>query len=765
MTIVTVDLDDPRPISPDLWGAFFEDINCSADGGLYAELVRNRSFDFTSQDRPGWGPLTGWTTRGLVQVRSDSPLSPASPTYVRIGDGSTSAEIVNEGFGGITVAAGESYVFSVYARATNDVDLDVTLACSEGRSTASVAIAAGPDWVRYEAVFNPTFGDGSARLGVAVQAGDTVDLDLVSLFPQRVFRGSPNGMREDLAQSIADLSPRFLRFPGGCVAHGLGLSNMYRWPGTIGPLQDRRPDSNIWGYHQSMGIGYFEYFRFCEQIAATPLPVVPAGVCCQNTPGGPQPVPDHDMDAYLQEVLDLVEFANGDETTRWGSLRGELGHPAPFGLRYLGLGNEDQIDDVFEDRFGRIFAAIRREYPEITVVGTAGPQPFGEDYDRGWDLGRRLGVPVLDEHCYKAPKWLFQNLHRYDDYDRTGPAVYLGEYGSRGNTFLNALAEAAFMTGMERNGDVVRLASYAPLLAKVGSTQWVPDLIYFDSSDVLPSLNYHVQQLFSETGGDESLPVSVLAAPVYERPAPRYRHVGLRADGFTVDCGWITIAGAATDSLVVDDGTGVQRIATPLLPHDFTIELDFTAVAGDPERGSLAVLFGDLDSAESWEWNLGTWMNRTATLFEVSDGFRDEACPGIPFSIEVGRRYAVRIEVRDGGRVTELHVDGRLVNGYEDPRSPEERFAASCVRDTSSGRTTVRLVNATGTATTVQLETRSGAPVSVLGGRQLSGDAGAGAPFEPAPFAPHEIRPTGSGVTVPGFSVTMVEIAAESAAP
>ncbi|MBN2844014.1 MAG: hypothetical protein JXM68_13075, partial [Sedimentisphaerales bacterium] len=348
----------------------------------------------------------------------------------------------------------------------------------------------------------------------------SIGLDMISLFPQDTFKNRPNGLRRDLAQAIARLKPKFMRFPGGCLAHGDGLENMYRWKDTIGPIEQRKAQRNIWRYHQTVGLGYYEYFLFCEDIGAEPLPVVPAGVCCQNSgnylglvPKGQQGLPLSEMDNYIQEVLDLIEYANGPANSYWGSMRADAGHPEPFNLKYLGVGNEDQITEVFKERYKLIHDAIRARYPEIIVIGTTGPATDGPDYDEGWKFAREHKLQMVDEHGYKAPQWFWDNLGRFDNYPREGTLVYLGEYAAhernRANTLQSALAEAAYMTALERNGDLVVLSSYAPLLARQGHTQWRPDMIYFDNNNITLSVNYYIQQLFSINSGDVYLPINI----------------------------------------------------------------------------------------------------------------------------------------------------------------------------------------------------------------------------------------------------------------
>lgn len=529
-----------QPISPDLFGIFLEDLNFAADGGLYAELIQNRSFEYNSTERREWNEFTSWTevTRqgaaGRVAVRSAKPIHPHNPHYVSV-DVKTPGEgfgLSNEGFDGIPLRAGEAYELSLFAHQlfmgepwspANDIvnrpmPVTLRLEAENGDVLAEASISiVGRDWTRHAVRLVPKHSVAKARVVILAHAQGGIALDEISLFPENTFRQRKNGLRADLAQTIADLKPRFVRFPGGCLAHGDGVNNFYRWKDTIGPVEQRRGQRNLWGYHQSVGLGYFEYFQFSADIGAQPLPVVPAGVSCQNSnysPGhGQQCVPLEDMPAYIQDVLDLIEWANGPSTSTWGARRAAAGHPEPFGLKYLGVGNEDRITPEFEQRFAMIRDAIRARYPEIVVIGTSGPFPDGEDFERGWAFARSSGVAMVDEHYYRPPQWFWDNLHRYDAYDRNGPKVYVGEYaaheGDRRNTLRSALAEAAGYLGFERNADIVSFASYAPLLARRGHTQWTPDLIYFTATEVFPSINYEVQRLLSVHRGDSLLPVNI----------------------------------------------------------------------------------------------------------------------------------------------------------------------------------------------------------------------------------------------------------------
>lgn len=521
-----------KPISPDLVGIFFEDLSHAADGGLYAELIQNRSFDYSAADRPEWTPLTAWQLvqhgggQGSVAVETAKPLNAVNPSYavLTVENPGGGVGLQNEGFDGIPVKAGDRYDVSLFARqlAGTAFPLTVRLESKAGALLAEARLPApSSDWKKSSAVLVPSVTDADARFIVLAGGTGKVALDMVSLFPEKTFHNRPNGLRPDLAQVIADLKPKFVRFPGGCLVHGDGLDNIYHWKETIGPVEQRKPQRNIWRYHQSKGLGFFEYFQFCEDIGAKPLPVVAAGVCCQNSNFlvthrygiGQLGLPMEQMPAYVQDVLDLIEYANGPVTSTWGAKRAAAGHPAPFGLQYLGIGNEDKITPVFRERFEMVYKAVKAKHPEITVIGTVGPSPEGDDYVKGWKIANELQVPMVDEHCYKSPQWFWENLKRYDAYDRSKSKVYLGEWASfddgRRSTLRSAISEAAYFTSLERNADVVRMASYAPLLAKRGHTDWTPDLIFFSNTEVFPTINYHVQQLFSVNGGDFYIPTTI----------------------------------------------------------------------------------------------------------------------------------------------------------------------------------------------------------------------------------------------------------------
>lgn len=527
---IQVDASQGKSISDHLIGIFFEDINYAADGGLYAELVQNRDFEYSSKDgsRQGWDSNYAWSVtggQGSLEIATELPIHENNPHYAVLDVRQAGAALQNDGYDGITLKKGEKYDFSCFARLADGGKGSKVIVClldQEGNEVAKASVkVSSKDWKQLKAVLTALEDVRAAKLSLQPEGTGTYHFDLVSLFPQNTFKGRKNGLRADLAQVLADLHPRFVRFPGGCVAHGDGIDNIYDWKGSIGPLEARKPLRNLWGYHQTRGLGYFEYFQFCEDIGAEPVPVLAAGVPCQNSgtcshhskdeigcKGQQRGIPMEEMPAYIQDVLDLIEYANGDaRKTEWGRKRAEAGHPKPFNLKYIGIGNEDLITEVFEERFTMIYKAVREKYPEVTVIGTVGPFYEGTDYDEGWKLATRLEVPMVDEHYYVAPGWFIHNQDYYDRYDRSKPKVYLGEYAAhlpgRPSNLETALAEALYLTAVERNADVVAMTSYAPLLAKEWHTQWRPDLIYFNNAEVKPTVGYYTQQMYGQNAGNE----------------------------------------------------------------------------------------------------------------------------------------------------------------------------------------------------------------------------------------------------------------------
>ena len=513
----TLDVDQSRQksISDKLIGIFFEDISYAADGGLYAELIQNRDFEYSSRDHRGWTATTAWHSARPIEIENGHPLSANNPHYAIV----TTDTLWNEGWDGIAVEKGKNYDFSMFVFAGGQKqDFQIMLIGQDGTILAKSKLKTqAGDWQQYTTVLTAKASDTKARLAIVPLKVARVGIDMVSLFPQETFKGRKNGLRKDLAQVIADLHPKFVRFPGGCMSHGQGLENIYHWNHTVGPLQDRKPDFNIWNYHQTRGLGFFEFFQFCEDIGAEPLPVLSAGVPCQNSAnnaqgiGGQQGgIPMADMPAYVQEILDLIEWANGDPaTSKWAKMRADAGHPDPFNLKYIGLGNEDIISTVFEERYEMLCRAIRAKYPDIKICGTVGPfHAPSADYMEGWEFTKSHPdlQYMVDEHYYESTGWFMHNRKYYDGYDRSAAKVYLGEWAASTRTkrpnVETALAEALYLTDIERNGDVVEMTSYAPMLCKDGHSNWNPDMIYFSNTDVRTTPAYEVQRLFSVYGGD-----------------------------------------------------------------------------------------------------------------------------------------------------------------------------------------------------------------------------------------------------------------------
>ncbi|MBR3531093.1 MAG: alpha-N-arabinofuranosidase [Bacteroidaceae bacterium] len=537
-----------KPISDELIGIFFEDISSSADGGLYAELLQNGSFEFSPAERDGWGPATAWKTirpghsLGYIQpvttpvVDKSFTSSYNSNTQMRLHverarefydyKGWRGFGIQNDGFDGISVKNNAKYDFSMrLANVGGAKQVRVALVEPQGwgqdpkllsEAIIDIPAAGGADakstFKEYKATLTPNADCQKAALQILVLNEGDVYVDDLSLMPQDTYKG--HGLRKDLAQALADLHPRFMRFPGGCVVHGGGdgFWNTYRWKNTIGPRHQRVQQKNTWGYHQSMGLGYFEYFQFCEDLGMEPVPILPCGVSCQGTNGGwnmwPKQAQDvapmSEMDEWVQDALDLIEWANGDPaTSKWAKMRADAGHPKPFNLKYLGIGNEEKISPEFNERFKYMYNKVTKAHPEIIIVGTAGPgsHPENPDYEAGWKLAEELGMPIIDEHYYEQNKYFLQS-RQYDKYPRDRKTkVYLGEYAAKDKKLIDALAEGLYLLHVERNGDIVCMTSYAPLFARKNATNWNPDLIYFDNERPYLTCSYYVQQMFGQSAG------------------------------------------------------------------------------------------------------------------------------------------------------------------------------------------------------------------------------------------------------------------------
>ncbi len=511
-------------ISSAMWGVFFEDINFAADGGLYAELIKNRSFEF-------YKPLMGWKENrqqgSHAKILIINTGNAQNPRIAQISnDAATgSYSLSNEGFRGMGIQKNKQYNFSLLAKqVSGSFNLRIELVSNAGVKLGSASLNRfSPEWKKSSVAIMTSDSASKAHLDIYFEGSGTLDLDMISLFPKDTWKQRPNGLRADLVQMLDDLKPGFIRFPGGCIVEGHELETRYQWKKTVGSTDQRQLIVNRWNtemknrnapdYFQSFGLGFYEYFQLAEDLGAAPLPILNCGMACQFNSS--EVAPMDQLKPYIQDALDLIEFANGTATSKWGKLRAEMGHPAAFNLKLLGIGNE-QWDEQYVERYKFFVKALKSKHPEIELVSSSGPSPDGGRFDYLWTELKKEKADIIDEHYYKEPNWFFNNASRYDNYDRKGPKVFAGEYAAHSkeepasesrNSWLSALAEAAFMTGLERNADVVKMASYAPLFAHVEAWQWRPDLIWFDNLRAVGTPNYYVQKMFSTNRGSNVLPV------------------------------------------------------------------------------------------------------------------------------------------------------------------------------------------------------------------------------------------------------------------
>ncbi|WP_416444640.1 alpha-L-arabinofuranosidase C-terminal domain-containing protein [Leeuwenhoekiella sp. A16] len=513
-------------IAPTMYGIFFEDINFAADGGLYAELVKNRSFEFEL-------PMMGWLEPNSDRHSFNNNSGIAAPVKYMYDSGNenfcrvtvknaSGYELINQGFRGMGIKEGDTYNLSLEAKKfTGDITkIIVQLIDDNGKVIGETSVVPeSSEWKTYEGTLVANSTVEKAQLKITFEGTGEIDLDMISLFPQDTWKGRKNGLRKDLVQLLDDLNPGFLRFPGGCIVEGRTLAKRYQWKKTVGPVEDRPSLINRWNtefahrlapdYFQSFGLGFFEYFQLAEDMGAEPLPILSCGIACQFNTG--ELVPMEDLDPYVQDALDLIEFANGSTETAWGKVRADMGHPEPFNMKYIGVGNE-QWGPEYIERYKVFNAAIKEKYPDMIIVSGSGPFPEGDYFDYGMKELQKIGAEIIDEHYYKPPAWFRENATRYDSYDRNGPKIFAGEYAAQSvaiaspenkNNWECALSEAAFMTGLERNAEVVHLTSYAPLMAHSEGWQWTPDLIWFNNLTAYGTPNYYVQKLFATNSGTD----------------------------------------------------------------------------------------------------------------------------------------------------------------------------------------------------------------------------------------------------------------------
>ncbi|MFO0891791.1 MAG: alpha-L-arabinofuranosidase C-terminal domain-containing protein [Isosphaeraceae bacterium] len=766
---ITVHADRKGPdVSPLLYGIFFEDINCSADGGLYAELVRNRSFE-DAETPEHWSILGGGVAKVEAAIDTSSPLSTKNKRSLKVtvdAPGIAAAGIVNQGYWGIAVQKGSEYRLSLQARSDKRFDgsLSVALISGDNRTYASARLPKlSAEWNTFQCTLKSSETDPKARLAILVSGKGTFFLDMVSLFPAKTWKDRPNGLRPDLAAMLEGLRPAFVRFPGGCWVEGDTMKFAYRWKETVGDPSERRTQFNIWNYHATHGLGFHEYLQMCEDLGAEPLFVINCGMSHREN------VPMDRMGEFVQDALDAIEYCNGPADSTWGSLRARNGHPAPFNLKYLEIGNENG-GPAYQERYALFYDAIRKAHPGIVLIANLPTTKRPAD--------------IVDEHYYSTPEFFIQQAGRYDRYDRKGPKIYVGEYAvtqgcGKGN-LRAAVGEAAFMTGMERNADVVVMSSYAPLFVNVNHRGWNPDLINFDSSRAYGIPSYHVQKLFAENRGDVVLPADV-EAPSVEPSVPAGR-VGVgtwatqaefkdlkvtRGDRvlWSADLakgteGWKFLGGdwKVEDGALRQTQRGVNLRALAGDPSwkDYTLSLKARKLGG--AEGFLILFRVGDEGQKSW-WNIGGWGN-TRHAIEIGG----EIGPGVPGSIETGRWYDIRVEL-EGPRIR-CFLDGKLVHDATPP--PMRSLFASATLAKGSGTVILKVVN----ASTEPLAT----DIRVEGASKLSGPAAAvvltsASPADentledPTRVAPssRSLPVSGNAIqhTFPGNSVTVIRARAE----
>lgn len=696
----TVDVAGSGPaVSPTMHGVFFEDINFGGDGGLYAELVENRSFEHTD-GMLAWTEVRRGAADGRQAFSSEGPIHPNNPRFLRLdvtaaGDG---YGVSNLGYGGIPVAAGEEYRFAVHARAGAGYKggLLLRVEAEDGKTLAEGRIPKLTDgWQRHKLLLASGGTTAKARVVVLADAAGRVDLDMISLFPKKTWKERENGLRADLVKLLADAKPGFMRFPGGCIVEGKTLSNAYRWKETVGDIATRKQNWNRWEevmanpavkeYKQTYGLGFFEFFQLCEDIGASPVPVLNCGMSCQFQNG--ELVPLKDIDPWVQDAIDLIEFANGPVTSKWGKLRAEMGHPAPFRMTHMGVGNEQWGAQYFE-RYVVFQRALKAKHPEITLITTSGPGVDDANWTFAWNKFRN-GVPaeVVDEHYYRPLEWFLAQSTRYDTYDRKGPKVFAGEFAGHRKDKASALdaavCEAAFMTGLLRNADVVTMSCYAPLFAREGFTQWTPDLIWFDATRVMPTPSYHIQAMYGGNRPDKIVPSAFSNNSSAPAACGRvgvgtwltqaeFKDVIVR-DGskemFRADKGldaWERPTGQwEADGGVIrqtGDSEGAIALAGDPAWKDYTLSLKARKTGG---REGFLILFhtAGAEVPERCWWNIGGWGN-TGHALEL----RGEQFPTVRGRIENNRWYDIRVEVK--GNSIRCYLDGKLVHDITRPVRP-----------------------------------------------------------------------------------------------
>lgn len=785
-----VDVAGAGPVvSPTMHGIFFEDINYAGDGGLYAELVENRSFEHR-EGMYSWREEKRGSASGKQTLADAAPIHPNNPRFLRldVSDAGDGYGVSNLGYGGVPVVAGGEYRFSIHARAADGYKggLKLRIESAGGQVLAEGKIdKLTSSWQRHKVMLSSKATDPGARLVVLADATGQVDIDMVSLFPKNTWKGRENGMRADLAQLLADMKPGFMRFPGGCIVEGNDLPNAYRWKDTVGDVSVRKQNWNRWTqedpkrpdhhYHQTYGLGFFEFFQLCEDIGAAPVPVLNCGMSCQFQ--AKQLVPLGELDPWVQDAIDLIEFANGPATSKWGKLRAEMGHPAPFGLKYLGVGNEQWGPNYFE-RYQVFYKALKEKHPEITLITTSGPGVDDGNWRFAWDKFRS-GTPaeIVDEHYYRPLNWFLEQAARYDTYDRKGPKVFAGEFAAhrkdRASTLDAAVCEAAFMTGLLRNADVVSMSCYAPLLARDGFVQWAPDLIWFNSTKVMPTPSYHIQAMYGKNRPERMLPSVFennsaagdakgrIGVGTWQTQA-EYKDVVVK-DGSRVLFqsgkgmeGWENKSGewSAEGGVLKQTGNEEGAIALAGDPSwtDYTLSLKARKTGG--QEGFL-ILFRGADEKDRCWWNIGGWGN-TGHGLEIK-GYESPVVRG---NIETNRWYDIRVEVK-GGEIT-CFLDNKQIHKIQRPVQPVVYAAAGI--DRKAGELILHASNPSNVAREVTINLRGWKGTKAAKGQVLTSASPNDKNTLDAPqnVAPKEVTVPVSGSTIrhtlPAWSHTVLRV-------
>jgi alpha-L-arabinofuranosidase len=716
---INIQADQPgHKVAPTLWGVFFEDINLSADGGIYPELVRNRSFEDAAKPE-NWTFTNIGAGKSGAAIDFSRPLNPLNKSSLRVKlDGAFLLE--NDGYYGMGLAKGESYTFQVAVR-TEDFSGPITIKVlsSTGKELAAGEIKPGGNSWKYQSLeLTATDGDAKAKLQISASGKGTLFLDMVSLLPKKTWKN--NGLRPDLAEAVAALKPSFYRFPGGCWVEGDDISRMYNWKKTIGRIDARTPLWNIWQYNATHGLGYHEYLQMAEDLGAEPMFCINVGMSHKEV------VPLDQMGQWVQDALDALEYANGPTNSFWGGLRGKNGHPAPFHMKLMEIGNENGTQ-AYNDRWALFYHAIKAKYPDVQLIAN----------DWQGNIPKHPKPDLVDEHYYNTPEFFMQQAHRYDNYDRTGPKIFVGEYAVTRNTgkgnLRGAIGEAAFMTGLERNSDIVAMAAYAPLFCNANHKRWPVNLINFDSTRWFGIPSYYVQKLFSEHRGDVTLPTTVAVGEIQEQPptgaigvgtwntAAEFKDIKVTApDGkvlFTSDfsgssAGWKTLGDGAMWN--VQDGAlrqtaeqeFIRAIAGDKSWTDYTLTLKARKLSG--QEGFLILFHINDDEDRVW-WNIGGWNNTQhgVELGETLDGKRGR--------IEANRWYDIKVEVK--GAAVKCSLDGRLIHDIKNTLPVTRGLFASAVQDDKSGEIIIKVVNTAATPTPTE--------INLLGARKLAPAASA----------------------------------------